>query len=381
MTSRRRTYDARIEVNGTYQAPTGQIFGCTAWRGLTGICDDTEGQFDQNNLFDMEHSECYFPTLDGVEYRSDGTVLRKFVNYPIGFRPSPPTIASKFPLPSPTDQLNFAATTAARTNVSTPVVDVPTNIGELRDLPMLVKDWGGNLLRKVAKGNISWQFALRPMISDAMKLFQFAETAYKRFLYLNRLLSGKFVKRRCRLGESVATTEAVSRTTVHSEGAIVTAYRDLFYAYEAWSTIRWKAYGLQFMPKDISSQYDLSKRLYYGITCYNALRTAWELTPWSWLVDWFFDIGTWINANNNTVPVEPSNYCYMRKSTSWSVYREAVKPSWVTLSGVYQEREVIKYRVCPTLVITTPPFPTLPALSGRQWSILGSLAALKALLR
>jgi len=387
--SRTRTFDARLAVTGVLYTPAnGRYTWRTASRGWTGTMTDKVGKPWTDSVLSASKSECMFPVLSGVRPASEGGGF--MAGFPIDFRPNPKSALAVYPHPSSSDWTNLGTQICARTNVSTPVVNLPAFIGELKDyrdltrwenlkhLPNLVRDWGGNLIRKVAKGNITWQFALKPMINDVMKMFKFQESCYQRFLYLNRLLDGKSVRRRCTFAQDACTIPATSRTTCHSIMGSITAYRDCTYTKSSWGTVRWHASaGSSYMPKDVMSQYDLSRRMYYGITGFNALRTAWELTPWSWFVDWFWDIGSYLDSINNTVPATASGFCYMQTTTSLTSYRAVVASPWIRAVGPYFERSVVKYRYPPGLPLSLPPLPSLPALTSRQWSILGSIAALR----
>jgi hypothetical protein len=115
-----------------------------------------------------------------------------------------------------------------------------------------------------------------------------------------------------------------------------------------------------------------------GVNSYELLAAAWELCPWSWFVDWFLDVGTTIAAYNNTLGLTWSDICYMRTCEARFDYDLMVgwPSSGYTLSGIPYESEVVKERfpVTPGLGVS-PSF--LPLFTQKQWSILGSLAALK----
>lgn len=423
MTARSRSSDPRRRISGTYWRKTGNVTvtGVGYW-GTREECDDVIGEWDSDNPFVHKEFTTLFPVLNGT-YVIGGVANRRFTNYPIGYKPDPPSPYQDFLPPTSLELQNLGVTVAARTNPSKPDVDLPTFIAELKDLPdlfrlfrkpvpgtripfeirnlpSLVMAWGNAILRKIAEGNLTWRFALNPMISDVLKMFQFTEKAYQRFLYLDRLKRGQSVRRNMLLGMDVKTTTATSSTTVHSEGAVITAKRHVRTQYNHWASMRWKSASTFSVPRDVLSRYELADRLTWGITGYNALRTFWELTPWSWLIDWFWRVGDFIDACDNTVPVIPTGFCYMRTSSSETWYTDWSKPDWVTISNPaeldapdvqaannpwgsfgYLERRIDKTREIPSSPILAPPLPSLPALTSGQWSILGSLAALRGVPR
>lgn len=157
------------------------------------------------------------------------------------------------------------------------------------------------------------------------------------------------------------------------------------YTEKVWGSIRWRLVEPSSpYNRELWTNYRerllLAKRLTFGLTSYEALATAWELMPWSWFVDWFGHVGEFIAATNNTLGCDVSSICLMRTTTSRSEYAIKVKPDWVSVIGEGSEFESYKgrYPVEPWLIQVAPPMFFLPILTGRQWSILGALAVLRA---
>jgi hypothetical protein len=138
---------------------------------------------------------------------------------------------------------------------------------------------------------------------------------------------------------------------------------------EVWGTIRWLPTGLP--PRDESAYASVARRAVLGLTV--DFNTAWQLMPWSWLIDWFSSSGDYIVAKRNTVGAVASDACIMTKDESvWAYTRIPGSMAWE--GGDAITRLVTKRRqvnVVPTLAAD------LPFLDGRKLSILGSLAALR----
>lgn len=374
-TARHREMDLRTGTSGTYYwKTTGVTKTSTALVGTKKVCDDIASGLGRDNYFNLIERNYWTPVLDGAELGTGGVILKQFKGYPIGYRPAPPNACGIWPVPTIGELEAICQAVAAETQPNASSVSMPSEIGELHDLPLLVKGWGNSLLKAVAKGYITWRFAVKPMISSLQKMSQFNKAVLDRFRYLERLKDKKWVSRRVFLGRSLHTTPPVRRT-VHSEGCTITADQRISYLMKEWATIRWKLRVT--LPADVMARYYLAERLIKGITCYEALNTMWQLTPWSWLVDWFGNVSQFLAANQNTIPCIPSGFCYMRTVSARTEYSNVTKPSWVSLSGEHFEREQLKLRLVPAVEPQGLLVPTMPILTGGQWAILGSLAVLR----
>lgn len=374
-----RELDNRYNTTGTYWwKVTGVTKTATVKSGEYWTCDDVDPGFGTDNDFTLVKENHRIPLLSGSEMSSDGsTKLKEFFSYPIGYRPIAPPVSHFGGVPTFGELQNLCVQIAARTSPSRANLSVPTALGELGDIPMLVQNAGNKALRAIAAGYLSWRFCLAPMISDLRRMSKFTAAVQHRFDRLTRMAKRPW-------STSVVPVSNKSETvhlnggdpiTIHSEGATCRAFRNVTYTRKEWASIRWKL--LVQPPLDAKSRYELSERLIRGITSYEALQTAWNLQPWSWLVDWFVDIGTWIQANNNTIPAIASGFCWMCTDTSRTSYHQYEHPSWVSIDGEHTEGITRKLRRCPGVSPLIPPIPVLPAITAGTASIVASLATLK----
>jgi hypothetical protein len=106
----------------------------------------------------------------------------------------------------------------------------------------------------------------------------------------------------------------------------------------------------------------------------------WELTPWSWLIDWFSNIGLVVeNLSNLHASNLILNYAYS------TICREAVdssvtsRPALTSASTGYRTWEgdvVTKYETWQKVRLKASPYgfaTTLNSLTGSQWAILVAL--------
>lgn len=406
MTARSRSYSHLTQISGTYKYWTGytwQTKVLTANVGVTGDCNDVVGHPELDNLFDsLKTTRCY-PSFTGTYYQ--GLVpVRIFDAYPIQVQDAPKNPEAPFPLPTVGQWQGIAQQAAASTNPSTAHVSIPTFLGELKDLPGmlkgipdLVRGRGAAFAKKLAQlkkdaaatpklaANIhlAYKFGWKPFVSDLMAMLGFADATQKRIAVLARLASGRSIKRRQVLPSQESYSDLGTLYT-HTSGVTTKHHKEVFYRAESWVSVRWNVtpQGAADLPQTQEAMHRRARQLATGMTSYEAFATAWELLPWSWMADWFWNIGAWLKANNNSVPVHVTSVCWMRTSRAKGVFTLTDGPSLagVVLSGDYRTEAVMKRRIPinPLLVTLPPLLPSLPALSNGQWAVLASIFSQRA---
>jgi len=374
MSARTRVNDGRFQECGSYYAFGNlQDYACIT-HGPYESCADTVGEFKTSNRFDLVRTFTHFPTVTGAG---------EFVGYPIQYHPGPDDPRGAWPAYNLATLNALAWEILAKTNPSVPDVNIPAYLGELKDIPGTMRDWGRSLIRDAARGYISYRWAFRPLVKDLKALYNFQRSVNNRMTELYALRDGRTLKRRCHL---VKDSSKTSTTPVcHGIRFFLQCQRDVVMKTESWGTAEWKLLPDSKLPtlgyaplEGLAHQAVGGFDHYGGISNDAALAAAWELTPWSWLVDWFSNVGTCINASNNLLGLTFGRISLMRTSTSKSNYTNVSGPipSQYTLSGWYEEEMIRKERF-PVFPVIPFPLPTLPVLTSRQLSILGALAILK----
>jgi hypothetical protein len=273
------------------------------------------------------------------------------------------------------------------TNPSRPYISLPVIIGELRDVPRMIRHAGRFLngtawkhtsglsaAKELASENLAIQFGWAPIVSDLAKAIRFTEAYDRRVNELNRLYSGRGLGRRVKLG-SWSTTGSVVIPAYTAAGLNFTIPCQQKSTMEAWATIRWSPTTALTKPKSP----DDVKNLMKGLTLHNVITTAWELLPWSWLIDYFSNVGDFLSLTNNSLLAEVKQGALMRHyvyARTWGKYVATQSGQKVYLEGGHSKRER-KYRHpfgASDFGITA----SFQILSGKQLSILGSLALLRS---
>jgi hypothetical protein len=216
---------------------------------------------------------------------------------------------------------NFAAATegAKRTNPSRPLVDLPSEIAQLHEVPQLLRrvgrdkisqlDSGDSLGRKGAKAFVETKFGVNPYIDDVLKLCNFKEAVNHRTKELERAHSGNGLRRTVNVYKGTNTAEG--------DWAVQTNWG--FYVVPSrWTTseevrvhCRWYP-SATFWPFETNDAPLISqaRRALLGGTI--DMATAWELIPWTWLMDWCGSVGDYLMATRNTVNINLGSVSVMR---------------------------------------------------------------------
>lgn len=281
----------------------------------------------------------------------------------------------------------------ANSNPNRRTVDMPVFLFELADIPEMIKTIGDNLLHfakskgrppkltdqvtQLAGSNLATQFGWLPLISDLGKMLDFQNIVEKRRKELERLYSKRGLRRRFNVFEDVEVLNGAA--TMQTSNFNAQAKWMIIRKSMCWSTIRWRPSPtvLSAIPPvvpDLQSlarraTLDIDHRLHQDID----FASIWEAIPFSWLVDYFANVGDVLKANRNQIPVTATDASVMFQLHSTCEYSGLVcVPN--TLKGANGHHDYwSKARYC--FPAPTPSFSaSLPLLNGGQLSILGSLA-------
>lgn len=227
----------------------------------------------------------------------------------------------------------------ARTNPSRPVVTPLTLIQDLVELPRQLRDVR-KLLKKGTKGltgkeianqNLGAQFGWLPLIDDATKLIHLQHHIAVRRLELQRLYDKGGLKRRIRLSSSSSeSTSSLQFTGSIAAGTCFAVYKKT-QRVTKWGTVRWIPDSLPPGDEaDIRSIQSIA-RIVGGLTPEGLFNGAWDLIPWTWITDWFVDVGSYIGSHSNFVPASATHACVMRSiETTTNVSPRPGNPSWLS---------------------------------------------------
>lgn len=277
----------------------------------------------------------------------------------------------------------FAASNPYRANIL-----VPAFLAELRELPKLLYDLGRLKLNKrpifnspsdLAKAWVGANFGWAPLLGDLQKLADFHLQTAKRQKEFDQLYSSAGLVKRVNLGTKSGASGSFDAYWggAFSFGPLTGSAPCIS---KVWGVVRYRpALAPDDSPMRRPSPPEL-RRILSGLTRDGVTASAWELIPWSWLIDYVYDVSGALKANSGmrflnvdracicihaecsmTHPADSKTDAYGR---TLKVSPGTLKYEWKTRVPVYQ----------PSIF----PQPHVPELSGSQLSILGSLAFLRS---
>lgn len=241
----------------------------------------------------------------------------------------------------------FGAKAFAQAAPTRKVADAAQILGELRDLPRMVKstmELGRSLMsilprRRLNISNpgdqyLNLQFGWVPFVSSVKKLIDAQESIDKRVKQVLRD-NGKLVRRSTTVRSS---TNQGQTTTVDGSGHM----RPFGGGISGKTTTQtivtdrvWATFGFRYwlpQPNPIYGDRTISDRLRRELLGGDvSISTIWELTPWSWLTDWFVDTGSVLE---NMVSQQRYNlvaqYGSLMHQTDYTSVRSVVSPIQVS---------------------------------------------------
>jgi hypothetical protein len=215
------------------------------------------------------------------------------------------------------------------------------------------------------------------MIGDMTKLLKFTENVSQRVTYLKKLKKDKFISKSATLTNETHNDYEPEANLHSGSGHVFRGPKKVSHLLKEWARLKWKLPLGTVIPDTESGLRFLAERTELGISSRGLLLAAWELMPWSWAIDWFTNFGEYLEATNNSLGLEPASMCVMRKRITTYKHGVSNLPAGVYLTGKTWKKFEQKER----LVVGTPvatAYASIPVLTTGQWSILGSLAALRS---
>lgn len=277
------------------------------------------------------------------------------------------------------------ATAWKRFKPGKPVVDLGQAIIELRQIPTIprvrmqlgfFKDLGGNYLNA--------EFGWKPFLNDLKKSIEARLKIHDRLSRLKRD-NGKWIRKRGSLEDVMTVTNTVETEYGYPQLAAQYYQNSSIPGTRIYSTKirrkRWFVAKWRYWIPDIQTD-DGQKRLIRKLLGLNPTPALlWEVLPWSWLADWFSNIGDVLdNISGNAAENLVAQYAYNMSTYTYEEHVEGVLRVRSLLSpGVYQPIDLTiegtKYQTIK-LRSAANPFGfglSFEGLTGRQMLILAAL--------
>lgn len=232
----------------------------------------------------------------------------------------------------------------ARTRPGNPVAHVGQFVGELllpNGLPRvpIVNQSRLSGFRRLGDEYLNVAFGWIPFVRDLQQMYYLWHNLDKRLAQIVRD-NGRGIHRKATILDDVTTTNTAQTSPIPFDFCINGPSNwgsgsSFIRTVTKTTDRRWYAAKYQYYIPDIGSSQWTKKatRALFGANLTPDL--AWELLPWSWLIDWFGNVGDVIsNASSNAVDNLTTKYSYIMKHTSTEV-TASVQTEWnnLTTSG------------------------------------------------
>ncbi|DAD51336.1 TPA_asm: maturation protein [ssRNA phage Gerhypos.2_23] len=351
----------RSSNSSRFKGTTGR-FGSVSGGGTilssSHACDDIVGSGD-NAPFSVTHI-----TLDGgvINKPNTGFFSSWFNNYVADVLDVPANFGH-LGIIDDISNVDAATQAAARTNPSRPYVDTITEVLQLHELTDLLHRNGSSIISRYGQKNLGLQFGLLPIVEDIDGILNFSDQVHNRVQEINRLKE-RGLRRTVSCGSFGASSK--QNLFIQTQNTFIRDDFDVSTTLNVRAHCRWLPTGdpsILSSPREVR---ELARRAVQGITM--DASTAWELMPWSWLLDWAGNVGQYFAAHRNIVPAVLSDVSVMRHTrTSWSWKGTHFDDVTVTPINVRRESKT-------RATSFTAPIAHFPFLSGNQMGILASLA-------
>lgn len=212
------------------------------------------------------------------------------------------------------DTPGLTAKLLADTNPFRYDVSIPIMLSEFLEASTLLKLASNNALSLVGSAHLNWVFGWKPLLEDMKTLAKITTAVEIRIREFNKLLAKGGITRRKRL-QSGGDSFPPSTQSVFSN-SMVEIHADVSYSFrtKVWGSVRWVPDRLDTVEIDKLTQFNKALLIALDLQVPDA-STLWEAVPWTWLVDYFVNVGDVLQAIEASDLVIPTEICLMRHRT------------------------------------------------------------------
>nr|UJQ85738.1 MAG: putative maturation protein [Leviviridae sp.] len=266
----------------------------------------------------------------------------------------------------------------AGTNPSRSAINPLMAAQDLIDLPKLInstlhfakKGRRAANPRDIANMHLATSFGWLPLIDDVKTLLDLQHTINRRMREVHEMNRKGGQTRSLKFGTSHNITRSnISLLSSVAAGSMsgrltksTTATR--------WGSIRWVPTQVPTSSSDIARENRTIRRAVEGLTYNDLVAGAWDYVPWSFMVDWFTNTGSFIKAHANSIPARYEDACIMTHTHTDYNLEVTSRSAWLSGgSGSAQYDSKSRYRGTAGIGLS------IPFLGAGKLSILASLFA------
>lgn len=278
---------------------------------------------------------------------------------------------------------NYLKTEALlRLNPFRPAVDLRLFVFEFKDFPRMLRGLGQLIqirnpnhykwykragltpqLLDLPEHVLSYNFGWEPLLNDLSTMIDLADAINKRWLHIQKMKEGK------RFGGKLPSSES------SSTGSLVTYAQVRYFPItkkvkRAWYTARYAAQPPAFYHDESSKIQSIRTLLGLRRDEIISSSTLWNMIPWTWLIDYFLNMGTYFEATRGYAKFTVARLNVMESTIATTTPDvQYVHPSYTfepfVLKTVTKRRQTYVY---PTAALAWKPF-----LTDHHRTLIGTL--------
>lgn len=252
---------------------------------------------------------------------ADGIVYDRGTNLPCATRGTGDSwvTAAEWAAIEPTSEA-LVASLLAKTNPFSYTVSLPVMVVELIEAATLFKLAMNNLFSIIGSQHLNYVFGWAQIIRDVKTLMTITTVIESKVKEFNSLVKQGGLRRSYRLGSYRGSRDDGAYTAWSTHGLTFTANSTTVYSSKIWGSVRWRPARNKQIEVSKLSAFNEAAKIVFDIGVID-VSTIWEAIPFSWLVDYFLNVGDVLLAIENTDLVEPYDICIMRHRETWTINR------------------------------------------------------------
>lgn len=205
----------------------------------------------------------------------------------------------------------YALQLAAKTHPFRADFSVPTMIFEFLDIGTLFKITAKGFFDLVGSSYLNYRFGFPQFVRDIQTLSKITVAIERRIREFDSLIQKSGLHRQVGLDSNHWDLNGNQGFIWTTYGVYVIATFQSSETLKVEGSIRWKLKPGVVASLDKLSAFNLAVKTVFDLGELDA-STIWNSIPWTWLADYFVDVGTWLQANENNDIVECSDICILR---------------------------------------------------------------------
>ena len=350
--------------------------------GKDEYCTDQDHGFGNENSLDIHKMWIEASTITGVSDTKLGAPDK--ISYQ-SYYPQAAVAFNAMPGLTWSGSVKPAIAAIADSHPGEPVVSIPNFVYEMKDIPGMLKHAYGRAKslhnaasskdfksvkeylsspKSAAEDWLNYHFGWMPLVSDLKDIAKVSKETQKKLVFLEGNSKG-YISRRRDLGTRLGRSSTPS-STYDSGFILINGRAERYSTEENWVVSHWRV-NLPSLQAIKSNQLALyGNALGFGDMASN----IWNAMPWTWLTDWFVDVGSVIDIYSNKFGVSFANAMTMRHTLQRTVV--SAKPG----KGMPYCPDQIQYEEWKTRSPYSPAFNLAGSMHLLGPSQLATLAAL-----